>query len=66
MIIRNSETSVTLCCAKKGCPVVTKLDEDTYEVTDDFGKKIIVKKAELKLMADAVTVLDQKEQLLCG
>ena len=50
-----------------GCPVVEKIDEDHYKVTDDEGNTIIVKKEELKLMGDAVTTIDGDDQeLLCG
>jgi len=63
-VINNNE--VKLCCNGQGCPVVKKLSEDSYEVTDDDGNKIIVKKAELKLMADAATTLDGTNQLICG
>ena len=64
MIKRVTSNSVRLCCSGKGCPVVKKIDEDTYEVTDDKGNTIIVKKEELKLMSDAVERLDGKQQLL--
>jgi hypothetical protein len=66
MITRLNNNSVKLCCKGKGCPVITKIDENTYEVTDDQGNKIIVTKAELKLMSDAATTLDKdNRQLLC-
>ena len=66
---RLSEEQVVLC--GKGrckCPVVTKLENGTYEVLDDYGNKIIVTKQELEMMSDAVIALDKpiNEQLLCG
>lgn len=66
MIKNIAPNQVKICCGKKGCPVVTKLGEDSYQVTDDDGNTIVVKKAELKLMADAVTTLDGDEKLLLG
>ena len=66
MIKSIAPNQVKICCGKKGCPVVTKLSEDSYQVTDDDGNTIVVKKAELKLMADAVTTLDGSEKLLLG
>jgi hypothetical protein len=66
MIKRLNANEVKLCCSGNGCPVVRKIDEDNYEVTDDNGNKIVVKKGELALMADAVTTLDSKDQLICG
>ena len=66
MIKRLTESSVRGCCGKQGCPVVEKIDEDHYKVTDDDGNAIIVKKEELKLMGDAVNTIDGDEELLCG
>lgn len=47
--------SVKLCCGNKNtnCPVITKIDEDTYEITDDFGGKVILKKHEFEMMNGA-------------
>ena len=66
MITRLSDNSVKVCCGKNGCPVVEKIDDEHYQVTDDDGNKIIVKKEELKLMGDAVTTIDGDDQLICG
>ena len=66
MIKRLSESSVKVCCCKQGCPVIEKIDDDNYKVTDDDGNTIIVKKEELKLMGDAVNAIDGDEELLCG
>ena len=66
MITRVSDNSVRICCGKQGCPVVEKVDDDHYKVTDDDGNTILVKKEELKLMGDAVNTIDGNEELLCG
>ena len=66
MIKRLTENSVKVCCGRTGCPVIEKIDEDHYKVTDDEGNTIVVKKEELKLMGDAVTTIDGDEKLLCG
>ena len=66
MIKRLTENSVKVCCGRTGCPVIEKIDEDHYKVTDDEGNTIVVKKEELKLMGDAVTTIDSDEKLLCG
>ena len=66
MITRLTDNSVKICCDGKGCPVVEKIDDNSYKVTDDNGNTIIVKKEELKLMADAVTTLNSTDQLICG
>jgi hypothetical protein len=66
MIKRLTENKVKVCCGRTGCPVVEKIDEDHYKVTDDDGNTIIVKKEELKLMGDAVNTIDGDQQLLNG
>ena len=66
MIKKLTENSVKVCCGNTGCPVVEKIDDDHYKVTDDEGNTIVVKKEELKLMGDAVTTIDGGEKLLCG
>tara|TARA_R100000963_G_C4541518_1_gene38437 strand:- start:213 stop:413 length:201 start_codon:yes stop_codon:yes gene_type:complete len=66
MITRLSENSVKICCGRSGCPVVEKIDDDHYQITDDEGNKVVVKKEELKLMGDAVNTIDGDEQLICG
>jgi hypothetical protein len=69
MIKRLSEQEVQLCGKGKCCPIITKLDEDNYEVTDDYGNKIKVKKHELEMVSDAVKTLDTpviSEKLLLG
>ena len=68
MLKRLSENEVQLCGKGNCCPIITKVDEDTYEVLDDYGNKIKVKKSELELVADAVKALDKPKdsQLICG
>ena len=65
MLIENPDNSVTLCGKGKCCPVVKKINEDTYEVTDDHGNTVRVTRAQLALIPDAVKVIDGQE-LLCG
>lgn len=68
MLKRLSENEIQLCGKGNCCPIITKVDEDTYEVLDDYGNKIKVKKSELELVADAVKALDKpkSDQLICG
>tara|TARA_R110000868_G_scaffold164720_1_gene397568 strand:- start:166 stop:372 length:207 start_codon:yes stop_codon:yes gene_type:complete len=68
MLKRLSEHEIQLCGKGNCCPIITKIDEDTYEVLDDYGNKIKVKKSELELVADAVRALDKPkdETLICG
>ncbi|MAO21099.1 MAG: hypothetical protein CMJ25_10140 [Phycisphaerae bacterium] len=66
MIKKEGENKVRVCCGKKGCPTVEKLDEESYKVTDDDGNTIIVKKEELQLMGDAVRTINEDQQLLNG
>lgn len=68
MLKRLSEQEIQLCGKGNCCPIITKIDEDNYEVLDDYGNKIKVKKSELELVADAVRALDKPkdETLICG
>ncbi len=66
---RLSENEIQLCKRPNGCcPIITKIDEENYEVLDDYGNKIRVKKEELEMVSDAVKALDKPKdgQLLCG
>jgi len=66
MIKKLNDKQVRVCCGRSGCPVVEKIDDDHYKVTDDEGNSIVVKKEELKLMGDAVTAINEDQQLLNG
>jgi len=66
MIKKEGPNKVRVCCGRKGCPTVEKLDENSYKVTDDDGNSIIVKKEELKLMGDAVQAISEDQQLING
>jgi hypothetical protein len=68
MLKRLSEQEIQLCGKGNCCPIITKIDEDNYEVLDDYGNKIKVKKSELELVADAVKALDKPKEdtLICG
>ena len=63
-----SDNSVKLCCnTKKGCPELTKVDEDFYIIKDDDGNTIRIHKDELKLVGDAVKLIDEStEKLILG
>ena len=64
---RLSNDSILLCGKGKCCPVITRIDEDTYEVKDDDGNIIRVKKSELDMVADAVKTLDEDNRdIICG
>lgn len=63
-----SNTSVKLCCnTKKGCPELTKVDEDFYSIKDDDGNTIKIHKDELRLVGDAVKLIDESaDKLILG
>lgn len=69
MLKRLSHNEVQLCGRGKCCPIITKLEDGNYEVLDDYGNKIKVKKEELEMVSDAVKALDTpivEEKLICG
>ena len=67
---RLDDNKIQLCGrANKYCPIITKLDDGNYEVLDDYGNTIKVKKEELEMVSDAVKALDTpviEEKLICG
>jgi hypothetical protein len=66
---RLSEREMLLCGRPgKCCPIITKIDDENYEVKDDYGNVIRVKKEELEMVSDAVRNLDKpiNEQLILG
>tara|TARA_R110001592_G_scaffold167586_3_gene403111 strand:- start:1449 stop:1649 length:201 start_codon:yes stop_codon:yes gene_type:complete len=66
MIKKLAANKVRVCCGKRNCPEVEKLQDGRYQITDDDGNVVIVKKEELQLMGDAVTTIDKDEELLLG
>ena len=64
-MLRRNGDNIVLCGRGKCCPEIKKVDEDTYEITDDDGNKIRIKKDNLTLIPDAVSVLEG-QQLLNG
>lgn len=64
MLKRNGD-NIVLCGRGKCCPEIKKIDEETYEITDDDGNKVRIKKDNLSLIPDAVNVLEG-QQLLNG
>ena len=67
---RLEDNKIQLCGRPgRSCPIITKLDDGNYEVLDDYGNTIKVKKEELEMVSDAVKALDTpviEEKLICG
>lgn len=64
---RLSQNSMLLCGRGKCCPVITRIDDENYEVKDDDGNIIRVKKSELDMIADAMQELDDDNRdVICG
>jgi len=64
-MLRLNGDAVVLCGKGKCCPELKKIDDDTYEIKDDDGNTVRVKKEQLALIPDAVKVADG-EQLILG
>lgn len=62
MLKKLSDNAVSICCTGQGCPVVTKINDKQYEVTDDDGNKVILSKAELLLIKDAVNMVTENAE----
>ena len=51
------QTSIRLCCGRKGgCPVV-KSDEGKIKITDDYGNEVTMSEDEAKMIGNAVNKL---------
>lgn len=63
-----NDNTVKLCCnTKNGCPELTRVDDEFYSIKDDDGNVIKIHKDELKLVGDAVKLIDEsKEKLILG
>lgn len=61
-----NDSTVKLCCGGRGCPELTDLGNGMFQLTDDNGNKVILKKEELNLIGDAVKVVSKDEKLILG
>ena len=50
MIKKESENKVRVCCGRKGCPTVEKLEDGRFLVTDDDGNKVKMDIDQAKLL----------------
>jgi hypothetical protein len=46
---------VKLCCNGQNCPVVEKIGDNKFKITDDFGGEVILSKEELDMVEGANT-----------
>lgn len=53
MVILNNN-SVRLCRAGSCCPVVEKVGEDEYSITDDYQGKVKITKEQLSILKEAI------------
>lgn len=62
----NPNGTVTLCGRQKSCcPVVEKLKDGNYKITDDYGNSVIMTEEQAHLINDGLEVLNKgKEELL--
>lgn len=59
MIIMN-QNQVRLCIAKKGCcPIVERVSENEFTISDDYNGKVRISKEEMALLKDAIDHFDK-------
>ena len=60
MNLKREKDSILLCCGKARCPSVrkSKKRKDHYELSDDFGGKVMLTREQLLLIKDALSELD--------
>jgi hypothetical protein len=53
-----SKTSVMLQCkAGSCCPIINKIEENRFEITDDFNGKVILTKEQFVMLKESVDCL---------
>jgi len=58
MNTQNNE--IVLCCGRGKCPILRKTTANLYEIQDDDGNIVSIKKDQLELIAEAIKELDDK------
>ena len=49
---RTDPNTVALCSKGRCCPVVTTLENETIQITDDYDGKVTLTKEEAKMLVD--------------
>ena len=58
MVILN-QNSVRLCRAGSCCPIVEKVSENEFTISDDYKGKVRLTKDEVQMLKDALDHLDK-------
>lgn len=58
MVILN-QNSVRLCRAGSCCPIVEKVNENEFTISDDYNGKVRLTKDEVQMLKDALEHLDK-------
>lgn len=58
MVILN-QNSVRLCRAGSCCPIVEKVNENEFTISDDYKGKVRLTKDEVQMLKDALDHLDK-------
>lgn len=58
MVILN-QNSVRLCRAGSCCPIVEKVNENEFTISDDYNGKVRLTKDEVQMLKDALDHLDK-------
>jgi len=59
MVILN-QNSVRLCRAGSCCPIVEKVNENEFTISDDYKGKVRLTKDEVQMLKEAFEHLDKK------
>lgn len=71
----NDKNQVVLCGTNICCPVLEKLPDGRYKLTDDYGKSCIITAEQARLISKGVKKCDEvnkpskqvsEQQLICG
>ena len=58
MVILNQNT-IRLCRAGSCCPIVERVNENEFTISDDYNGKVRLSKDEVQMLKDAIEHLDK-------
>lgn len=58
---KNPDGSITLCCRKNRCPVLSQESENTFKIVDDFDNSALFERKMLENAFEKIQLQESKE-----
>lgn len=55
-----NNNKIMLCRPGSCCPIIEKVSDEEYNITDDYNGKVVITKDQLKMLKDAIEHFDDK------